>query len=39
MQKPESYRKDCEHCPHNPKASKPFIEMKKLPLNNWKDIT
>jgi len=39
MQKTETYRKDCGHCPHNPKATKPFIQMKKLPLNNQKDIT
>ena len=38
MQKTEPYHKDCEHCHHNPKATKPFIPMKKLPLNNWKDI-
>lgn len=38
MQKTEPFRKECEHCEHNPKATKPFIPMKKLPLNNWKDI-
>ena len=31
-------QENCQHCRHNPNATKPFDKMNRLPMKHWEEI-